>query len=184
MSKTAVVTGASYGIGEIVSRRLLDEGFKVYGISRTQPKIHNQKFSWIQADLLRKSDYKSIIDAIDEPNIDLLINNAGIGFLQQTLDYTDGDFDRMFNLNFKAQVNVTKAFLPKLQKGLVLTISSLGDRYPDSGWGLYASSKAALNIFFETMAVENTPIKFMNVLPSYIDTPMQQDRKSTRLNSS
>ncbi len=173
MNKIAVVTGASYGLGDEISNRLITLGFKVYGLSRTEPKIKHKQFIWIQADLLNDSQMPSVLAQIKEDKIDILVNNAGVAFFKKTLEYTDKDFDRMFGLNFKAHVKITQQLFAKLTGGLIITISSLSDRYPDPMFGLYGSSKTALNIFFETMAAENTNVKIINILPSYVDTPMQ-----------
>ena len=171
--QVAVVTGASYGLGAAICTQLIQLGYKVYGISRTQPHFEDANLIWIQTDLLNDNDLQDLPSKISEPQIDLLVNNAGVCFLKKTLDYTDDDFEKMFILNFKVHVKVTKLFFHKLTHGLLLNISSLADRYPDPTWGLYSSSKAALNIFFETMAQENKQVKIINILPSYVDTPMQ-----------
>lgn len=173
MKKTALITGASYGLGAAISNKLLMLGYKVYGVSRTKPSIDNESFVWIKADLLENSELNAIPKHIDESSLDLLINNAGVCFLKETLEYTDEDFDKMFNLNFKIHAKVTKLLFDKLTNGLIINISSLADRYPDPTWALYSSSKAALNMFFETMAQENKQVKIINILPSYVNTPMQ-----------
>lgn len=148
---------------------------RFYGISRTQPTLQHDQFIWIKADLLHDSELHAIQGQIAEQKIDLLVNNAGTAFLKKTLDYTDEDFDKMFSLNFKIHAKITKLLFSKLHDGLIINISSLGDRYPDSTWGLYGSSKAAVNMFFETMAEENKQVKIINILPTYVDTPMQHD---------
>lgn len=173
MKKTALITGASYGLGEAISNKLLTLGYKVYGVSRTKPSIDNESFVWIKADLINNSDMNTIPKHIGESNLDLLINNAGVCFLKKTLEYTEDDFDMMFNLNFKIHAKLTKLLFDKLTNGLMINISSVADRYPDPTWALYSSSKAALNIFFETMAQEYKQVKIINILPSYVDTPMQ-----------
>lgn len=171
--KIAVVSGASYGLGKAISEKLLQEDFKVYGISRSYPKLSNPLFVWIKADLAASTEITKIPKKIIEGRIDILVNNAGTAFLSKTLEYTDEDFEKMFALNFKSPIKLTSILFPKLKKGLIINISSISDRYPDPDYGLYGSSKAALNLFFETMAVENSDTKIVNILPSYIDTPLQ-----------
>lgn len=173
MNNVAVVTGASYGLVEAICKQLLEAQFKVYGISRSQPPIDNPQFVWIKADLTVSSDIAAIPTFIKEKTIGLLVNNAGTAFEIPALDFTDDNFENMFNLNFKSPIKLTKALFSKLSQGLIINISSISDRYPDPLYGLYGSSKAALNIYFETIAAENKDVKIINVLPSYIDTPMQ-----------
>jgi len=120
---------------------------EVYGISRSRPSIESPHFIWLKADLMDSSDITKIPTFIQEKAIDLLVNNAGTAFEKPALDYTDDDFEKMFTLNFKAPIKLTKALFPQLSNRLVVNISSVSDRYPDPLYGLYASSKAALNIF-------------------------------------
>ncbi len=173
MEKTAIVTGASYGLGEEMSRQLVKMGYKVYGASRSKPKFSDKNFIWIQADLTRDDNINKIPSHVSEDTIDVLINNAGTDFPQKALEYTDADFERMFILNFKVYAKLTKLLFSKLSGGLLLNISSLSDRYPDQEFGLYCASKAAVNIFFEAMAAEEPSVKIINILPSYVDTPLQ-----------
>ena len=171
--KIAVVSGASHGLGKKISEKLLEKNFKVYGISRTDPKFSNSQFSWIKLDLTDSAEIAAIPEKIIEEKIDLLVNNAGTALLRKTLDYTDDDFEKTFGLNFKSPIKLTTVLFQKLKGGLIINISSISDRYPDPDYGLYGSSKAALNLFFETMATENREVKIINLLPSYIDTPLQ-----------
>lgn len=173
MNQVAVVTGASYGLGEAICKQLLVNQFKIYGISRTQPSIKNSQFFWFKADLTSSADIASVSTFIKERSIDILINNAGTAFEKPALDFTDDDFEKMYTLNFKTPIKLTQALFPKLSHGIIINISSISDRYPDPMYGLYASTKAALNIYFETIASENTNVKVINLLPSYIDTPLQ-----------
>lgn len=177
--KTAIVSGASYGLGKTVSEKLLGEGYKVYGISRSKPLIVNSNFVWIKADLTQPKEIAAIPERITEEKIDVLINNAGTCFLKKTLEYTDDDFEKMFSLNFKSPIKLATLLFSKLSHGLIINISSISDRYPDPEYGLYGSSKTALNLFFETMAAENPNTKIVNLLPNYIDTPLQHALSDT-----
>lgn len=182
--KVAIVTGSSYGLGEAITKKLLLVNYKVYGVSRTKPKIKSEKLFWIEADLADTKNLKTVIEKISENKIDLLVNNAGTAFPQKTHDYTDEDFEKMYGLNFKSPAKLTALLLPKLKHGLIINISSLSDRYPDPDFGLYGSSKAALNLYFETMAAENPEIKIINILPSYIDTPLQHQIRDDKFDYS
>lgn len=173
MTKVAVITGSSYGLGKSICEKLLKMGYKVYGISRSKSIFRYPNFTWIQADLYKSPDITRIPENISEKEIDILVNNAGTAFEKTALQYKDEDFDKAFNINFKAPIKVTKVLIKRLINGFIINISSISDRYPDPLFGLYASSKAALNIYFETMAAENKDLTVVNLLPNYIDTPMQ-----------
>lgn len=171
--KTATVTGSSYGIGYSVTLKLLNEGYKVYGISRSETKIDNENFVWLKCDLYNQEEIRETATLIIEDKIDLLINNAGIAFKENALGMSDNSFERMFGLNFKAPVYVTSLLKDKLSNGIIINTSSTSDRWTGANYGLYSASKAALNIFFEAISAENEKLKIINILPSYIDTPLQ-----------
>lgn len=170
--KTAVITGTSSGIGKAICDLLLNEGFKVYGISKTYSEVENQNFVWIEADLTDNNSYEQIPENIAEGYIDVLINNAGIAFEHRALDFSDQNFNRIFNLNFKAPILLTQALKEKIQNGLVINTSSVSDRLVGENYSLYCSSKSALNIYFDVIALEEINIKFLSILPSYVDTPL------------
>ncbi len=172
MNKVAVVTGTSSGIGKAITEVLLQNGYKVYGISRESGEVSSPNFVWIKADLLDLSVYDLILKEIQEERIDLLINNAGIVIKQNGFEFTEMAFETTFGTNFKAPVLLTKALKNKLDKGLVINISSVSDRLVGEEYGLYCASKAALNKYFETTALEEKSIRFISILPSYVDTPL------------
>jgi NAD(P)-dependent dehydrogenase (short-subunit alcohol dehydrogenase family) len=167
--KTAVVSGASYGIGKAITETLLAKGFVVYGLSRTKPSFVEPHFIWIKTDLQNDLDIKNVSTSISEKKVDLLVNNAGTAVHEDVLNYKEAQFEQIYGLNFKAPIKLTLALFPKLIGGMIVNISSLSDRFPD---GLYGSSKAALNIYFETIAQENPNVKIVSILPSYVDTPL------------
>ncbi len=175
--KTAVVTGSSYGIGYSVTSKLLDEDYKVYGISRSETKIDNSNFVWLKCDLYNQEEIKETIKLIKEEKIDLLINNAGTHFEETGSDFSIDSFRKMFDLNFVSPILLSKYLLNKLEGGSIINISSTSDRFVEAGSGLYCASKAALNMFFEAFSMENNRIKVIHLLPNYVDTPLQRSMK-------
>lgn len=169
MSHVAVVTGASRGIGEAISQKLLNLGYKVYGISRTPPKISDNKFVWIKADLTRNTDIRLISEQLNEARIHVLVNVAGTAIKEDYLHFNYREFEKIFGINFVAPIRLTLCLFSRLSSGVVINISSLADRFPD---GLYGSSKAALNNYTETIALEPDSPKIISLLPSYVDTPL------------
>lgn len=170
--KTAIVTGASSGIGKAISYLLLQLGYKVYGISRTKPSLKNPHFVWIKADLLKSSNYIQISKTIKERIIDVLVNNAGIAFEENSLKFNEESFDQMFGINYKAPILMLKILKKKLYGSLVINISSVSDRLVGENYALYCSSKTALNVYFDVIALEERNIKIISILPSYVDTPL------------
>lgn len=172
MNKIAIITGSSSGIGKAITELLLENGYKTYGISRDEGTINNQNFVQIKADLLDFTFYEKVEKIINEPRIDLLVNNAGIIIKQKGLEFTEDIFEKTFGTNFKAPILLTQALKNKLNNSLVINISSVSDRLIGEGSGIYCASKAALNKHFETIALEEKTIKFVSILPSYVDTPL------------
>ena len=175
--KTAAVTGASSGIGKAICEALCADGFKVYGISRS-PRDSQDNFVGIAADLTDVSVFQKILSSIGEESVDILVNDAGVIFENGALDFTDKTFAKMFDINFKAPILLTQTLKPKLRNGLVINISSVSDRLVGEGYALYCSSKAALNIYFDTVRLEEGNIKFISILPSYVDTPLLRKLKA------
>ncbi|MBI2064959.1 MAG: SDR family oxidoreductase [Candidatus Yanofskybacteria bacterium] len=170
--KTAVITGSSSGIGKSICDLILKMGFKVYGISRSSSNYDSPNFVWIQADLADYNSFSHISGQITEDAIDVLVNNAGIAFEQDALDFNEKDFKRLFDINFKAPILLVKELKKKIKQGLVINISSVSDRLVGEKYALYCSSKAALNTYFDVAALEEKNMKIISILPSYIDTPL------------
>ena len=170
--KIAIVTGSSKGIGEAVTRKLLENNYKVYGISKTDSSINNPNFVWIKSDLSKIESFAEISTRIIEDKIDLIVNNAGIAFGQNGLELTDIEFDKVFNLNFKSPIYLIKSLSEKIRGGTVITVSSVSDRLVGPKFGLYCASKAAISKYMEALSMENADIKFVTLLPSYVDTPL------------
>jgi len=170
--KIAVITGSSSGIGKAITELLLENDYKIYGISRDESIINNPNFIQIKADLLDLTFYKEVEKIINETHIDLLVNNAGVITKQKGLEFTEDVFEKTFGTNFKAPILLTQALKNKLNNSLVINISSVSDRLVGEGSGIYCASKSALNKYFETIALEEKAIKFISILPSYVDTPL------------
>ncbi|OGN03526.1 MAG: hypothetical protein A2655_04795 [Candidatus Yanofskybacteria bacterium RIFCSPHIGHO2_01_FULL_43_42] len=172
MNKVAIVTGSSSGIGKAIAALLLNLNYKVYGVSKSPSVFNNGNFIWVQADLTSENDLQRITKEIKDDSINILINNAGIAFEKGALAFTELEFRKIFDLNFKAPILFTQALKEKLNKGLVINISSVSDRLVGEFYALYCSSKAALNIYFDVVALEEKNMKIISILPSYVDTPL------------
>ena len=175
--KTAVVTGTSYGIGFEVAKKLLNIGYKVYGVSRTETKIDNNNFVWIKCDLYKKEEIENILEFITDGKIDLLVNNAGTHFEENFNDFKLSSFSKMFELNFLSAIYITNLLINKLSLEKIINISSTSDRFVEPGSGLYCASKASLDLFFEALSMEQENIKVIHILPNYVDTPLQRSMK-------
>jgi NAD(P)-dependent dehydrogenase (short-subunit alcohol dehydrogenase family) len=170
--KVVIVTGSSSGIGKAIAEFFLKNGAVVYGFSRRNSDFNNDNFHWIECDLLNEESIKNGVSQISDSHIDILINNAG--YLEQcdSLNFSKEVFEKTFQLNMIAPVLMVQNILPKLKGSVVINISSISDRLGDNMYALYCSSKAALNIYFDSISTKYKDFKIYSILPDYVDTPM------------
>jgi NAD(P)-dependent dehydrogenase (short-subunit alcohol dehydrogenase family) len=166
--KTALVTGASRGIGLAIVTELLHEGMRVVAASRTtSPELAASGAIAVQVDLAdAEGPVRLVEQALTElGEIDLLVNNVGGGDSDggQTGGFATFDDDlwhRMFELNFFSAVRTTRAALPSLmaRKGAIVNISSNGARIPHAGPMPYTTAKAALTALGKALTEEVSPL--------------------------
>lgn len=187
MSRTAVITGGTRGIGRACAQRFYDMGYNVAMIyahddesAHSIARLFDEKSSLIvRADVADVAAVKSAAGEILSKfgGVDVLINNAGIARQMMMNDITPADWDRMFSVNVKGAFNCTKAFMDSMihkKFGRIINISSM--------WGVtgascevhYSASKAALIGFTKALAKELGPsgITVNCIAPGLIDTDM------------
>ncbi|MCG5214382.1 SDR family oxidoreductase [Streptosporangium soli] len=185
--KTAVVTGASRGIGLAIVTALAGEGMRVVAGSRTvSPELKETGAIAVPVDLSTSAGAATLIDhALTElGEIDVLVNNVGggdggEGQLGGFLGFDDDQWQQAFDLNYLSAVRTTRAALPSLlrRSGAVVTISSLGARMPHVGPITYTTAKAALTAFGKALAEEFGPrgVRVNTVSPGTVRTSMWED---------
>lgn len=191
--KSALVTGASRGIGRGIALRLAAEGALVAvhyandaaAAERTVEHIRKAggtAFA-LQADISSVGQIHALFEALDEqlrghagsPGLDILVNNAGVlvpGFIE---GYSEADFDRQVGTNLKGPFFVLQQALPRLRDGArVINISSGTARRANPGVLAYAAAKAALNYLSQAMAAELGPrgITVNALAPGLTETDM------------
>ncbi|MCP2164371.1 NAD(P)-dependent dehydrogenase, short-chain alcohol dehydrogenase family [Goodfellowiella coeruleoviolacea] len=182
--KTALVTGASRGIGLATVRALLAEGVRVVAGARTAPPELNETGAVVvTSDLSTSAGVDHLVErALAElGEIDVLVNNVGGGDSGQgQLDgfaaFTDQDWHQAFELNFFSAVRVTRAALPSLlrRRGSIVNISSIGARIPSDGPVPYTTAKAALTALGKALDAEFGPrgVRVNTVSPGVTRTAM------------
>ena len=180
--KTAVITGASEGIGAAFSKLLIKKGWKVIGISRSTSKLkaisnsflsNEKSFKFFSCDVQDLKKLKSIAKEIIAP--DLLLLNAGIYSPVNASEINLDLYKKHLNINYLGVLNSYEAFLPGLvrkKNGHIIIMSSV------SGWiGLpkaaaYGPTKAALRSFAQSARYDLSPkgIKVQLCSPGFIDT--------------
>lgn len=187
-SKIAYITGSSKGIGKAIAELLLDKGYQVVGISRTND-IQHPNFEHYQLDL---SDIKALsqIEFRETEEGALLINNAGVlGEVGPVGQIENNEIHKSMNVNTISPQILTNSFInyykDQPQKFHVLNISSGAGKRPITSWATYCASKAALDLFSETIAEEFKWKQWNNwhihsVAPGVVDTKMQEQIRSTK----
>ncbi|MEU4596126.1 oxidoreductase [Nocardia sp. NPDC023988] len=180
--KTAVVTGASRGIGLAVAELFAAEGVRVVGAARTiTPELEKVAAATVSADLSTSEGVRTVIDtALDHlGGIDILVNNVGGGDVDRLalggfLDSTDEHWQRYLDLNLFSAVRATRAALPSLleRRGAIVNVSSISARLPASGPAGYGESKAALTSFGKRLSEEFGPrgVRVNTVSPGPVGT--------------
>jgi NAD(P)-dependent dehydrogenase (short-subunit alcohol dehydrogenase family) len=188
MRRTAIVTGASRGIGHAIAMRFHSDGWRVITVSRTPPPgvcPWSRERTHILLDL---SDLDNVVrcieimrDMLGDGGLDALVNNAGIspkgrdGARLNSLETDVATWQSMFNTNFYAPLLMTRGFAPELAKarGAVVNLTSIAASrvHPFAG-AAYATSKAALGALTREMAHDLAPmgIRVNAIAPGEIDT--------------
>ncbi len=190
-SKTAIVTGASRGIGKAIALKLASNGAAVVLVSRSEKELtvvqsqiekSNGKARVIAADVSNSEAFSNTVKSVTEKmgNVDILINNAGITRDNLIMRMKDEDWDSVMNVNLKSCYNGIKAVTRPMMKnkgGKIVNITSVIGQIGNAGQGNYAASKAGIIGLTKSMAKElgSRNINVNAVAPGYITTEMTDE---------
>ncbi|MET8945240.1 oxidoreductase [Streptomyces sp. NPDC004542] len=181
--RTAVVTGASKGIGLAVVTALAQAGATVIAGSRTSTPgldalVKEGAVAWVPVDLGKPQDAVRLVQEAGE-RIDVLVNNVGAapartGGFQSV---TDADWQHVLDLNLLSAVRVTRAALPRMLeagRGSIVTVASVNATLPDPMVIDYSAGKAALVAFSKALSKEVGPkgIRVNTVSPGPVQTDL------------
>jgi 3-oxoacyl-[acyl-carrier protein] reductase len=189
--KTVIITGASRGIGKGIAEVFAEHGANIaftYRSSEEKAKALEQELS---VNGCKVKGYKSdasdfdaaqqlATDVLEEfGSIDVLVNNAGITKDGLLMRMSEEDFDRVMDINMKSVFNMTKAVLKpmlKQRKGSIINMSSVVGVKGNAGQANYSASKAAINGFTKSTALElgSRNIRCNSIAPGFIETEMTE----------
>lgn len=186
--KVVLITGAGSGIGADVARYLAELGAKVSIVDRNAVRLNavaeEIKKSGSPAPLPIVADVAKDSERIVEETVehfgqlDVLINNAGIPISDTVVDVNLSDFDRVFDVNVRAAINLTKLCVPHLEKtkGNVVNVASICGLRPVPSLMTYCMSKAALIQFTKCSALDLAPkkIRVNGMNPGWIQFSKQK----------
>lgn len=192
--KTAIITGASGGIGTGLVEGFLAEGYNVVATS----KVMNRKSTIPGSLIVLSGDIgkeQTAVDAVDAAirnfgTIDVLVNNAGIFLKKPFTDFTVDDFEALVSINLLGFFYITQRVVKAMQKqksGCVVSITAaLADRpIAEDNGSVSMITKGGLNSATQNLAVEygKDGIRFNAVAPGVVDTPMHRDDPKDPLQS-
>lgn len=181
---TALVTGASRGIGGAIARALAADGWDVTAVCRDPRKIPRaQKVKGVRylgLDLSKKKSVNSLVENVKA--VDVLVNNIGASPIGPAEEAPIEKVRELFELNLFTAVRLTQAYLPAMRKqgrGAVIFIGSMRGEVPTPFSSFYSASKAALRSFSEClrMEVKEYGINVSLIAPIYIRTTLPQKKQ-------
>lgn len=184
MTKRAMVTGASEGIGRVFAKALVGRGYAVRAVARSEAKLKElaaevgSGVEALAADLSTAEGQRKAAEALEAGGFDLLVNNAGVGLVGP---FADAEVDKllaMLRLNCEAVVALSHAFLKGAKAGdALVNVSSTLAFMPSPGLGTYAATKAFVTSFSEALWYEQRDrgVYVMGLCPGITSTRFQEN---------
>lgn len=192
MSKTALVTGATSGIGRATARILAKNNYKVIICGRREDRLNDlqkelTEFTEIHTLCFDVRDKKEVFEKINSlpagfSNIDVLINNAGNAHgLEPIQEGSTEDWDAMMDINVKGLLYVSKAVIPRMiaqKSGHIINIGSISAKEVYPNGAVYCASKYAVNALTKGMQMDLNPhgIRVGGIHPGMVETEFSEVR--------
>ena len=186
--KTAIVTGASKGVGHATVKLLSENGYRVIAVFRNLSKLKeliSDNVETYQLDITDENQIKSFFEKYKDITLDLLVNNAGGGsnpknIIQETME----NFRIAYDINVSGPMYLSQLFVPCMQRSAsptIIFVTSIGGNVPYPGGGNYTNAKRGEIGLLETMRIEfpSYNIKITEICPGTIDT--QSEKKDNAL---
>jgi len=183
MAKVVLITGGSSGIGKSVGEFLANKNYTVYGTSRFPEKYSSSKFPIIKLDVTQSTSINECVSELISKTgqIDVLVNNAGVGITGPLEEIPMEEMKRNFETNLFGPINMINAVLPYMREqksGQILNITSIAGYMGLPFRGIYSASKGALELITESyrMELKLFGITMSNVAPGDFATDIAAGR--------
>jgi 3-oxoacyl-[acyl-carrier protein] reductase len=168
--RTALVTGASRGIGKAIAEQLKKDGAQLLVPSRGE------------LDLLSDRSIDLFLQALDEP-VDILVNDAGINRIGDFRAYPDDDLQDTMQTNLISPIRLARGLIPGMMQrkyGRIVNISSIWSVISKPGRLPYSVTKSGLNAFTRSLAVEVAPFNILvnAVAPGFVNTELTRQNNT------
>ena len=174
-----LVTGATAGFGECITRRFIENGHKVIATGRRQERLQELKeelgdrLYTAQLDVRNRASIEEMLDALPAEwrNIDVLVNNAGLALgIERAQACSAENWQRMIDTNITGLAMVTHAVLPQMveaDSGMIINMGSIAGTYPYPGGNVYGASKAFVRQFSLNLRADlaGTRVRVSNIEP-------------------
>ncbi|MEV4367694.1 MULTISPECIES: SDR family NAD(P)-dependent oxidoreductase [unclassified Nonomuraea] len=177
MQRTAVVTGASGGIGEATARRLAAEGYVVVAGARRRDRLDKlaaevPSIRPVTLDVTSQESVDALVGSLDR--CDVLVNNAGGALgMESVTDALLDDWQQMYDTNVLGSLRMTQALIPKLVEsgdGVLVMLTSTAALVSYEGGGGYCAAKHAQSAMAETLRLElvGQPVRVVEIAPGMV----------------
>jgi len=178
--KVIFVTGATSGIGRLITEMCVKQGHTVYATGRNEPSLEMLSklgAKVFKADLTKKEDIEYVCNQL--PAIDVAIMNAGLGIFQNAFELSDEEIDTMLDVNVRAPMLMTSRLAKKMisqQAGHFIFIGSQAGKVATRKASVYAATKHAITGYANglRMELQSYNVKVTAIYPGPIDTPFLQ----------
>lgn len=179
---TALVTGATSGIGRAIALALAAAGYRTHALGRNMAALDElRRFPNIvplAADIADREAISALIEGLD---IDVLVNNAGVVPPVATfVDTPEAEIDATIEVNLSAALHLTHAVVPGMiarGRGDVIFTGSTAAHAPGAKYAIYAASKAGIAAFATALRAELSPagVRVTEIVPGRVETPLYKD---------
>ncbi len=194
-NKTAIVTGASRGIGKAIALSLSKVGVKVVLAARHQDDLESAKTEIlnnggrcisVKADVAKEADIDHLIEKTTNAygTVDILVNNAGFGIFSKVAETSVKDFDGMMNVNLRGVFLCCRGVLPTMirqRSGAIINIVSLAGKNSFVGGATYSATKWGLLGFSRSLMLEirDYNIRVVAICPGSVNTAFSDHSKDS-----
>jgi NADP-dependent 3-hydroxy acid dehydrogenase YdfG len=174
--RTALVTGASSGIGAAVVERLCREGLEVHAVARSAGALDAlAKRTGCVAHAIDVTDRATLARLCGEVDFDILINNAGVDRPKKFLEAEDGDIDLLVDVNLRAVLHLCRLVVPGMvarDRGHVINITSIAGNYNFGGNSTYHATKAGVAMLSNQLRIDTfgRRVRVTEVCPGRVAT--------------
>jgi 3-oxoacyl-[acyl-carrier protein] reductase len=177
---SALITGASRGIGRAIALRLAPR-WSIVAVARSAPELETLateirgKGGACETMVLDVTDGRAVRSALERRDVDVIVNNAGVGVMKPFVELQPEEWQLMMDVNLNAVYHVTHALLPGMierGRGHVIIIGSIAGKAGFAGGAAYSATKFAVNGFAESLMLEvrDAGVKVSVVMPGSVAT--------------